>query len=77
MLKKYDPLFYNEYIIKHHLHRFINTSNNEIGRKQPFYYYFLTILWGFIPWIFSALTVVVEKIKKFKNITIVKSIKEL
>ena len=75
MLKKYDPLFYNEYIIKHHLHRFINTSNNEIGRKQPFYYYFLTILWGFIPWIFSALTVVVEKIKKFKDITIVKSIK--
>ena len=75
MLKKYDPLFYNEYIIKHHLHRFINTSNNEIGRKQPFYYYFLTILWGFIPWIFSALAVVVEKIKKFKDITIIKSIK--
>ena len=45
MFKKYDPLFFNEYIIKHHLHRFLNTANNEIGRKQPFYYYFLVVLW--------------------------------
>ena len=64
MFLKHNPLFFDEYIIKHHLHRFINTANNEIGRKQPFYYYFLTILWGFIPWIFSAVAVLIEKICK-------------
>ena len=75
MLNKYNPLFYDEYIVKHHLHRFINTANNEIGRKQPFYYYILVILWGFIPWIFSMVGVIVEKLKNFKNITIFKNIK--
>ena len=76
MLNKYNPLFYDEYIIKHHLHRFLNTAHNEIGRKQPFYYYLLTILWGFIPWIFSMIAVLVEKLKNFKNITILKSVKK-
>ena len=76
MLNKYDPLFYDEYIIKHHLHRFLNTAHNEIGRKQPFYYYLLTILWGFIPWIFSMIAVLIEKLKNFKNITILKSVKK-
>ena len=64
MLKKYDPLFYNEYIIKHHLHRFLNTSHNEIGRKQPFYYYLVVILWGFIPWIFSTIAVCIARFKE-------------
>lgn len=62
MLNKYNPLFFNEYIVKHHLHRFLNTAHNEIGRKQPFYYYFLVLLWGFIPWIFSFIAVGVDKI---------------
>jgi 4-amino-4-deoxy-L-arabinose transferase-like glycosyltransferase len=67
MLNKYDPLFFNEYIIKHHLHRFLNSANNEIGRKQPFYYYFVVVLWGFIPWVFSIISVGIEKIVKFKD----------
>jgi 4-amino-4-deoxy-L-arabinose transferase-like glycosyltransferase len=67
MLHKYNPLFFDEYIVKHHIHRFLNTANNEIGRKQPFYYYFVVILWGFIPWIFSMIAVFVEKIVKFKE----------
>lgn len=65
MLNKYNPLFFDEYIIKHHLHRFLNTENNEIGRKQPFYYYFSVILWGFIPWVFSMIAVAIEKIKNW------------
>lgn len=70
MLNKYNPEFFNEYIIKHHLHRFLNTENNEIGRKQPFYYYFIVILWGFIPWIFSTLAVFWEKFKSvFESIS--------
>ena len=65
MLKLHGSEFFNEYIIKHHLHRFINSE--DIGRKQPFYYYFLTVLWGFIPWIFSMVSVLVERIKNIKT----------
>lgn len=75
MFKKYDPLFYNEYIIKHHLHRFLNTANNEIGRKQPFYYYFLVVLWGFIPWVFSMIAVFVDKIKNWGNLHYVEKVR--
>lgn len=74
MFKKYDPLFFNEYIIKHHLHRFLNTANNEIGRKQPFYYYFIVVLWGFIPWVFSMIAVFIDKIKNWKKLDYVSKI---
>ena len=70
MLKMHDPLFFNEYIIKHHIARFL--GGNELGREQPFYYYFLTILWGFFPWVVSTLAVLINKIIKkdfvFKNL---------
>lgn len=74
MLKLHDPLFFNEYIIKHHLHRFLNTANNEIGRKQPFYYYLLVILWGFIPWIFSMISVLIYKIKNWGKLHYVQKV---
>jgi 4-amino-4-deoxy-L-arabinose transferase-like glycosyltransferase len=75
MLNKYNPLFFNEYIIKHHLHRFLNSANNEIGRKQPFYYYFVVILWGFIPWIFSMISVGIEKFKNFDDLKVLDKLK--
>lgn len=62
MLKMYNPLFWNEYVIKHHLARFL--GSDVINRKQPFYFYFLTILWGFFPWIVSCLPVWIKNIKK-------------
>lgn len=61
MLKMHDPLFFNEYVIKHHLHRFLNSE--DIGRKQPFYFYILTFLWGFFPWILSAIAAGFCKLK--------------
>lgn len=61
MFKIHDPLFFNEYIMKHHINRFFSSS--EIHRKQPFYFYFLTILWGMFPYVLSALAVGVTKIK--------------
>ena len=64
MFKIHDPLFFDEYIIKHHINRFFSSS--EIDRKQPFYYYILTILWGLIPWVFSGIAVCVSKIKEIK-----------
>lgn len=71
MLKMHDPLFFEEYIVKHHIERFI--GGNELGREHPFYFYILTLLWGFFPWIFSVLAVFIRKIVKkdfvFKNVT--------
>ena len=71
MLKMHDPMFFDEYIVKHHIERFI--GGNELGREQPFYFYILTLLWGFFPWIFSVLAVFIRKIVKkdfvFKNVT--------
>lgn len=75
MFKIHNPLFFDEYIIKHHLHRFLNTANNEIGRKQPFYYYFIIILWGFIPWVFSMIAVFVDKINNWKKQNYIEKIK--
>jgi 4-amino-4-deoxy-L-arabinose transferase-like glycosyltransferase len=60
MFKMYNPLFWNEYIIKHHLARFLGSK--IIDREQPFYFYFLTILWGFFPWIVSCLCVWIKKL---------------
>lgn len=76
MLKLHNPLFFNEYIIKHHLHRFLNTANNEIGRKQPFYYYLIVVLWGFIPWIFSMISVFFYKIKNWGKLHYVEKVQK-
>ena len=62
MLKLHNPLFFDEYVMKHHILRFIGSE--QLGRQQPFYFYLLTILWGFFPWILSTLTVLIRKIIK-------------
>ena len=63
MLNMHDPLFFNEYVMKHHVARFI--GSDTLGRQQPFYFYLLTILWGFFPWIVSTLCVFIRKLIKF------------
>ena len=68
MLDKYDPLFFNEYVMKHHVHRFFNSEG--VNRKQPFYFFALTLLWGFCPWILSSLAILLSKIKKIKDINL-------
>ncbi len=75
MFKIHNPLFFFFFFIKHHLHRFLNTANNEIGRKQPFYYYFMIILWGFIPWIFSMIAIFIDKIINWKKQNYIEKIK--
>lgn len=62
MLKMHNSLFFDEYVIKHHIARFF--GEDTLGRKQPFYFYFLTILWGFFPWIVSTLAVLGRKLYK-------------
>ena len=65
MFKIHDPLFFNEYIMKHHINRFFSSS--QILREQPFYFYIITILWGLVPWIFSVIAVGVTKLTAFKK----------
>ncbi len=66
MFKMHNPFFWDEYIIKHHLARFLGSE--VINRSEPFYFYFLTLLWGFFPWIISCLSVWGENIARvFKN----------
>lgn len=47
MLKLHGQLFFDEYIIKHHILRFLGSE--VIHRNQPFYFYILTLLWGLLP----------------------------
>ena len=68
MFKIHDPLFFHEYIIKHHIERFLNS--NEINREQPFYFYILTVLWGLVPWIFSAIAVGITKLRSIKKFNV-------
>ena len=65
MFKIHDPLFFNEYIIKHHINRFFSSS--EINRQQPFYFYIITVLWGFLPWTISTIAVCIAKLKDFRK----------
>lgn len=74
MFKIHDPLFFNEYIMKHHINRFFSSS--QIDREQPFYFYILTLLWGLIPYVFSLIAVCIEKLKNIRSFAIdTKSIK--
>ncbi|MFQ8625823.1 MAG: hypothetical protein ACLSA2_04745 [Candidatus Gastranaerophilaceae bacterium] len=54
--------------MKHHINRFFSSS--QIDREQPFYFYFITVLWGLIPWVFSAIAVGVTKLKSFKKFAV-------
>ncbi len=63
MLKMHGNLFFDEYIIKHHLLRFL--GSDVINRTQPWYFYMLTLLWGLFPHIFLLLSKVVD-IKNIK-----------
>ena len=66
MLKIHGALFYDEYIIKHHIMRFLGSE--VINRERPLYFYFLTLLWGFFPWIASFISLLFEKYKAFKYV---------
>lgn len=53
MLKTYPNLFYEEYIYKHHILRFL--GSDVIHRSEPLYFYFVTLLWGLLPHTFIFL----------------------
>lgn len=72
MFKMHNPLFWNEYIVKHHIARFLGAD--VIDRSEPFYFYFLTLLWGFFPWVISCTSVWIYSL--IKNVQLFKTIVE-
>ena len=76
MFKLHNPQFWDEYILKHHWHRFL--GGKDIHRTQPFYFYFLTLLWGFFPWSISCFSVwIKDLISILKKRTLSWNIKSL
>jgi len=65
MFQTHDPLFFQEYIMKHHVMRFLGSE--VIGREQPWYFYILTILVGLLPWTISVISVLISRIKNIKT----------
>lgn len=61
MLKTYPNLFFNEYIYKHHILRFL--GSDVIHRNEPWYFYLLTLLWGLLPHTFILIAKLFDKIK--------------
>lgn len=62
MLKIHGSLFFDEYIMKHHILRFL--GSDVIHKNEPWYFYILTLLWGLFPHTF----VLLSKITKIKEI---------
>ena len=73
MFHIHDPLFFNEYIIKHHIARFL--GGEIIHRDEPFWFYFVVLLWGMVPYTHSFFALIIEKIGKLKNFKDLKSFK--
>lgn len=64
MFETHGDLFYNEYIIKHHLARFI--GGKVIDRDAPFWFYIPVILWGILPYTASFIAMLIDKVKNFE-----------
>lgn len=63
MLNLHGSLFWDEYVIKHHILRFLGSE--VIHRNQPWYFYLLIILWGACPHILMLIAQI-SKIKTLK-----------
>ena len=75
--KEHGMLWFNDYIVKHHFARFVDSSLG-LGRKQPFFFYVPVILGGLIPWTFNLIGQACSAIKSaVKDVKAVKSIKTL
>ena len=64
MFKIHNPLFYEEYVIKHHIMRFL--GGEIIHRDEPFWFYIPVFLVGFVPYTFGFIALLIEKLKDLK-----------
>ena len=62
MYKAHGQAFINEYILKHHFARFVNSAG--INRKEPFWFFVPVILIGFLPFAATLISSFTGEIKK-------------
>lgn len=62
MLRDYGWTFIQEYFIKHHFARLIDS--NDLGRKHSFFYFIPVFIVAFMPWTFIFLASIVDGVKK-------------
>lgn len=71
MFKDYGWEFINEYFVKHHFARLLNSEG--LGRKHGFFYFIPIFIVAFMPWTFIFLTTTYNGLKRlverFKNTT--------
>ena len=73
--KAHGMVWFNDYIVKHHFARFIDSSLG-LGRKQPFLFYLPIVFAGVMPWTISFISQIFRGIKSaIKNYKAAKSIK--
>lgn len=65
MFHFYDPFFFQEYVVKHHLSRFVDSKN--LGRKEPWFFLIAVFAACFLPWITSFIAEIVLVFKKFRG----------
>lgn len=76
IFNKFGQFWVNEYIIKHHFARLLNSEG--LGRKQPFLFYVPIILIGLVPYCFHFISILIRDVKKLiENMKINNSIKGL
>ncbi len=66
MFQTYPDLFYQEYIYKHHILRFL--GSDVIHRNEPWYFYIITLIWGLTP--YTVMFLGIKNIKSDKIITL-------
>ena len=71
--KAHGAIWFNDYVVKHHFARFIDSSMG-LGRKQPFLFYVPIVLAGIMPWTVSFISQILRGIKSaYKNFRAAKS----
>lgn len=65
MYQAHGMAFINDYIIKQHFARFIDSKN--IGRVEPFWYFIPVMIVGFAPWIITLAGAGYETLNKIKR----------
>ena len=65
MIKMYSSLFIDEYIMEHHVARFL--TSEHIGRKQPFWFFIPIFLAGILPWTGSFIAMICVQAKNISK----------
>jgi hypothetical protein len=77
IFKIFGMEWFNEYILKHHFARFMDSSMG-LGRKEPLLFYIPIIFVGFLPWTFSFISTLISGTKAIiRDLKATKSIRAL